>query len=334
MYGSVRTSKENILSYINEYDIFKYYISNFKRIGKLFCSELREDKKPTCSIAKIGDTLKYTDFGSELRSIDCFNYVKELYNINFYEALDQITVDFNLPLLTATFNKRIANTKAPIVHNINLDDIPEVTTSVIQVKIREFSLGDKAYWADKYQITIKDLRKFNIYPVEYYLHNDKFIKNKALTYGYYFGKHDETDRWKMYCPNAFYNDVKWRTNCSSDFIQGYDQLPPTGNLLIITKSLKDVVILDKLEICAIAPQAEFHLISTDILNELKRRFKKIIILYDNDDPGIKAATLHSELYQLPNVILPLEENAKDPSDYVELHGYDKLQKTLELLCGK
>lgn len=334
MFGQVLTNKEKILNYINEYDIFKYYIRNFDKIGKLFRSELRVDKNPTCCIAKIGDTLRYTDFGSEIKGIDCFNYVMLAYSVNYYQAIDQITIDFNLPLLTTGYRSYTKTNKEPVKYNINLKDIPEVSTSQIEVKIREFSLEDKKYWYDKYQITVADLRKFQVYPIEYYIHNDQFIKNRALTYGYYFGKHDFIHMWKIYCPNARYSDIKWRTNCDSSYLQGYNQLPETGDLLFITKSLKDVIVLSKLKYNAVAPQAEFHLINEDTLQELKSRFKQIIILYDNDSPGIKAASLHSEMYQLPNIIIPKEFNAKDPSDYVEFYSYEELHLTLNKLCGK
>ena len=39
-----------ILSKITEYDIFMYYCPSFKKFGKKFCCELREDKTPTASI--------------------------------------------------------------------------------------------------------------------------------------------------------------------------------------------------------------------------------------------------------------------------------------------
>ena len=43
-------SAENILKKVTEYDIFKYYISGLEAPGKKFCSELRKDRNPSCSI--------------------------------------------------------------------------------------------------------------------------------------------------------------------------------------------------------------------------------------------------------------------------------------------
>ena len=46
-------------------------------------------------------------------------------------------------------------------------------------------------------------------------------------------------KFKIYRPlNSKY--TKWRTNLEITDIQGYAQLPDTNDLLIITKSLKDI----------------------------------------------------------------------------------------------
>ena len=50
-----------ILSKITEYDIFVYYIPSFKKLGKKFRSELREDNSPTVSIIAYNGKLLYKD---------------------------------------------------------------------------------------------------------------------------------------------------------------------------------------------------------------------------------------------------------------------------------
>ena len=56
---------------------------------------------------------------------------------------------------------------------------------------------------------------------------------------------------------------------------------------------------------SIAPDSENTMISETVIKELKSKYSKIIILFDNDEPGIKAAQKYKEKYGLDYVILPL-----------------------------
>jgi hypothetical protein len=331
MYGKLKATNTNILNCINEYDIFRYYISNFKELNVLFCSELRKDINPTCSIRKY-DKLIYADF-ADVNSvgIDCFKYVMLKYNLNYYRALDKICIDFNLPLMVncpyLDYNKC---NHVPILYNLDLSKIPSKEMSSIQVKLKNFTLVDKNYWKDKYDISVKDLKKFNVYPVQYFIHKSEFIEPDTVCYGYYFGKEIMTgiDLWKIYTPFAD-KKVKWRTNCGNDVVQGFNQLPEFGDVLIITKSLKDIIVLSKIGIPAVAPQAENHLIPLDIILELKKRFKFIFVLFDNDDAGIKASVKYHNEYGFFYFYMPLELEIKDPADVVEYYDYKLLKDLID-----
>lgn len=65
-------------------------------------------------------------------------------------------------------------------------------------------------------------------------------------------------------------------------------LPKTGEYLVVTKSLKDVMTLYSLGIPAIAPISENCFLSESQYNRLKERFKYIVLLYDNDRPGLRS----------------------------------------------
>ena len=57
--------KSDILNRISAHDIFKYYISSYLSPGKTFCSELRKDRKPSCSIKILGNNNAiYKDFSN------------------------------------------------------------------------------------------------------------------------------------------------------------------------------------------------------------------------------------------------------------------------------
>jgi len=331
MYGKLKASKSTIYNYINDYDIFRHYIKNFTEIGKLFRSELRQDKNPTCCINKYENTLRYIDFADiESKGLDVFDYVSKKYNCNFYESLDIIANDFNLPLILN--NNLQLNHQPAKVYNLDLSSIPKVSTSTIKVKFKPFSLVDKEYWFDKYNITVKDLKKFDVYSLEYYIQKGNLKSYSKYLYGYYFGIKNGIEMWKIYHPNGDKFN-KWSTNCGNNVIQGYNQLPESGNLLIITKALKDVIVLSKLNIPAIAPQAENHLIPIDTLEELRSRFKSIYILFDNDEPGVKAARKYQEIYNLPIFFIPLELEVKDSAEVVEVYDYSLLKDIIDANCN-
>jgi len=318
MWGRKLVSKENILSKISVYDIFKKYVNNFDDIHKLFKSELRTDKKPTCVIYKSGNNLQYKDFGVP-GTLSCFDYIKEKYGVTYYEALDIVNSDFNLNFIPNTSIKHIPSTS--IIHNINIKDLPDKEV-IINVEIREWNRLDKKYWKDKYEITSKDLKKFNVYALKSFWINGMHFIADSLCYGYYLGLNElGEEQWKIYQPYS--KKCKWISNYSTTSIQGLNQLPDAGEFLIITKSLKDIIILSKIGIPAIAPQGESSYLSEDLILELKERFKVIIFLYDNDIPGVNNALRNQNLYDIQAHFLPL--CTKDVSDYTEKYSLEQLQ---------
>jgi DNA primase len=110
-----------------------------------------------------------------------------------------------------------------------------------------------------------------------------------------------------------------------------DQLKYNSKYLLITSSLKDLMCFNKLginNIEVIAPDSENTMIGERAMSELMRSYQKIIVLFDNDDPGIKAAERYKMKYGFNYIILPME---KDLSDSVKVHGIDKVKETLFLL---
>lgn len=118
---------------------------------------------------------------------------------------------------------------------------------------------------------------------------------------------------------------KWYGNAGVDAIAGLKQLPESGELLIITKSHKDVMCLGKAGYSAISFQGETNKPDKKLLKKLEKRFKEIIILYDNDKDGIKAAKKLSKDTGYTTVFLV---SAKDFSDLVKSVGYDTANNEL------
>ena len=111
------------------------------------------------------------------------------------------------------------------------------------------------------------------------------------------------------------------SNTNAKQIQGYDQLPKQADCCIITSSLKDVMCLFEMGIPEIALQSEMQLPLRKTIEELKERFKKVAVFYDNDfsnpnNPGQTMAKKICEKYHLKNIFIPDVYRLKDLSDYI------------------
>lgn len=82
-------------------------------------------------------------------------------------------------------------------------------------------------------------------------------------------------------------------------------------------------------ITAIAPLSENQFVTDSQYLRLKEKFKQIVLLYDNDLPGVIGANkIHKTHPDLNVIIIPRSTGCKDISDYRKTYGY---QKTLDLI---
>jgi 5S rRNA maturation endonuclease (ribonuclease M5) len=311
-------SLQSILEYTTEYDIYEYYIGSHFDIGKIMLSPLREDKHPSFGIfksTKYGN-LMFKDQSTGLVG-DCITFVSKLFNISRREALIKILSDIQ--------NKDLKYS----TEGINIQEEYKTTSTIISVKKKPFCKADDEYWS-QFSLFRDDLRHFNVYPIsEYWLNGivqPWSYKWDNLGYCY-----EIYNKYKVYFPLAD-KRRKWISNCGSYDIQGYEQLSFEGDLLIITKALKDVMVLYKLGYQAIAPQGENHSIPEKIMSTLKERFTRIVVFYDNDKAGQTGANKIANKFELQTIFIPTDL-PKDISDYTKEYGLDKSKKLLNnLIC--
>ena len=300
-----------ILEKITEYDIFRYYCPSFTKFKEKFCSDLREDNTPSVSVINWNGKLLYKDFGHADHTFDCFNYVAHKYGCTFYDALKIIDNDFNLKLAPKT--SEINFTMGYLGYQRKMPKVEQKLT-IIQKKRRAWNKDDKKFWS-KYFVDNKILRMFDVEPISHYWVNGMRFSCKSITYAYKFGT-----KLKIYAP--YEKDNKWTSNTNKNIIQGYNQLPKKGNLCIITSSLKDVMCLFKLGIPSIALQSEMQMPEEKTIKEIKERFKKVALFYDNDfdNPNNPGQTMAEKICKqhniLNNIIIPESYKIKDLSDYI------------------
>lgn len=305
-------TKEEILAKASEEEIFKHYLGDFT-IKRMMSSPLRKDPVPSFNVYyRANGELVYKDFGGTQGTF--IDLVMNLYNLSYSDALTQVFKDLQL-----SQRKELKQQESKVKTNV----------TKIQIVIQKFTEEDLKYWND-YGISERTLRTYMVMSCKSVWLNNRlyFINNSSnLCYGYYF---KSSGNIKIYRPYAEKRH-KWLGNCNRFDIQGYEQLAESGKLLIITKSLKDVMLFRELGFEAIAPQGEGINIPEEVQEKLWKRFDKIITVYDNDDPGVLASiklnkALGSDYWNIPKCY-----KEKDITDFRKAHGEEKTKELLKEL---
>lgn len=321
-----KITKETILSKISEESIFTFYFGETIQSKKLYKSKLRSDRRVTVGFYRNkSGTLIYHDFASG-EFMDCFNYVMRLFNCNFYESLDIIANDFGI------IKSNIKKNSGKIIKNP--EKITDKQISKIQIEAQPFTELELKWW-EKYGITSEILEKFNVYSCKHVFLNDQLCatsKQNCPIFGYFGGHIKENgnkyELWRIYFPKR--HDFRFMANWPAKKIQGYEYLPKKGNLLVITKAFKDVMTLYSLGISAIAPNSETVFLNKSILEDLKKRFKHIVVMFDNDYAGIvNMNKIKKEYPELIYTWIPRKYGIKDISDYYRSEGKNKTLKLIK-----
>ncbi len=320
--ASLQITKEEILKYITELQILERYCSNYKSLDSSFKSEFYSDKNGSCRIIISASGIPYyKDYGNGDYFL-AFDYVSQKYGSNYHETCNIIANDFGL--------KRTNLNVTPQLLLVNDTPKPVKKKSNIQVIIKPFSLIDYEYWM-QFGISLQTLQFFNVRACSHvYLNKgDKHYvfeyKNSNPLYSYKFFK-NATEYLKIYNPYSITKEGKWLTNVGSDCLQGYDQLPESGDILFITKSLKDVMVFYEMGYAAVGLQAETNKLSKKSWDELSRRFKKVILVLDRDDQGYTSTGDFLLTYDVEFFFI---DKTKDISDYSKDYGLEKAKKLIK-----
>lgn len=313
-------TKEYILDRVSEEELFTFYLGNEVSFKALFRSPLRNDKTPTCNIYKGKDgLLRLKDFaGGPSGSI--FNLVMLQYGLTYQETLKKIAKDYKL------FDNANANSNNPILVNRSSNERGNTEDQkIIRIKAQDWTSTDKEYWGS-YHISEEQLFKYSVVSCSHCWWIDSTtgeLELKAIyhyrnpIYCYNFGNL----RRKIYWPMQ--KEFRFRGN--TNILQGLQQLRKSGDLLVWTKSQKDVMALDSMGYNAVAAHGENHHLDEAVVDDLKNRFTKHIICYDPDPSGIIGRNKLVDKYGWDWFEMP---EGKDVSGYCKLNGIDKTKKLL------
>jgi hypothetical protein len=150
--------------------------------------------------------------------------------------------------------------------------------------------------------------------------NNNCVRNSEMCFLYIFADNSV----KAYFPER----ESYRFISNSRWIQGLEYLD-NPKLLVITKSMKDVVCLSLFGIQAIAMQGESVLPPAWLVNKYN-----CVYLADNDAPGKRAAVLIRKKYNIPIALFPQEYREmgiKDFSDAYKILGHEYMEDLLNTI---
>lgn len=317
---AITMSLKDLLDKVDDYTIYSYYLGSFKP-GKLMNSPLRNnDKVPSFAIflGKAGNLL-FKDHGTG-ESGNAIKFIKLYRGIQTKDELER-----ELLKIVRKYNPE------QTIKTVKYTKLVGSGVTDIGIVRQPFTEVDKKYWK-QFHISIDTLKIFNVFSIKYFLCN-RVVRgvykedNPMYAYKIY-------DRFKIYRPLAS-KYTKWRTNLTNRHVQGLSELPPKGgNLLIITKSLKDVMCLYEMGINAIAASSETTFIPEDIIQSLRSKWKHIVILYDRDKTGMLESREYSKKYRFDAIFVHKKFKAKDVSDAVKDNGFFAVKEWLNKTIKK
>lgn len=197
--------------------------------------------------------------------------------------------------------------------------------SDLQCKVREWRQYDIDYWAS-YGVPLEWLKYADVYPIS---HKIVISEGKKYVFGadklaYAFVERKEGRvTLKIYQPHNK-ADRKWANKHDRSVISLWTKIPETGDKVCICSSLKDALCLwANTGIPSVAVQGEGYGMSDTAISELKRRYKQVYVLFDNDEAGLADGEKLSKQTGFTNVVLPKFDGGKDVSDLFKSVGKEK-----------
>ena len=312
-------TKSNILNFISEKDIILRYLPANFEFNTLFSSPFRKDSHPSFHIKLYNNnTVSFKDFKTGEKG-NPFDFVSELYGINFKDTLLKIASDFNiLNNFIYTDDNKVKVKKVAKYENVT--KILNASYNHIEIIPKAWEREEVEYWSN-ININVDVAHKIGkIIPISGYYLNGTYYSTPDLSFAY-CEKKDGVWTYKIYRPfNTF---RKWVNNNDYSVIELWDSLPPTGDVVCITSSRKDALCIYNITgIPTIAPQGESVRIKPNVFKELTTRFKKVYLLFDNDyDADENWGQLNAKEFilmypdsNIENILIDSKYKSKDPSD--------------------
>lgn len=336
---------QEVLKRVSEGSLWRFYLGFDYELKRGFSSPLRiGDDNPSFNIYedKRG-RLMFKDFGGEALHGDIFDYLQKRDSLDLTEALVKVNVDFKLGLgkpeqQAYTGSKPLSKRTMDTLEKFE-DKLAMQTAPTIKVWTRDHSEADVLYWL-QYGITIATLNYYKVHCLRRIEVNGRLVYTHSddnPCYSYSFpSKHI-----KCYFPKATGEQFRFLGNANNyEDIQGYHQCnvkkDKNNKLLILTKSMKDVMCLRELGYEAMAIHGEGQYFYKDFIRHIKKYYPNIISMYDRDKTGVKGMKYLWTTYGISAVFIPkalAKQGIKDISDMYKALGREKTEEFLKAFTG-
>lgn len=319
--GKESVCLEDILNKVSESDILSFYLG-VNNVPCVINSPLRIDKKPSFGLYSLdGKKIYYTDLSTKERG-GLFDLLMKLWNLEYADMLIKIYRDI------PKFTFRDISTNKCVIRTTSIHQ----SFTELECKIRDWKDYDLEYWKS-FGISKQWLEYAEVYPISHKIiikDNERYVFG-ADKYAYaYVERKEGKITLKIYQPFNT-KGYKWSNKHDASVISLWTKVPEYGEQIIICSSLKDALCLwSNTGIPCIAVQGEGYSISETAISELKRRYKKIYILFDNDEVGLFDGKKLAERTGFINLTLPDFEGGKDVSDlYKWLNNKEEFIKIIK-----
>ena len=316
---NIRLARENTSMPVDEISLYREAIPNLV-INKAILSPLRHEKNPSFYVykGKRDGSYRWYDHGTG-EGGNVFSFLARFNN-----------VDINI------IKRKI---------NINKPEINDVNYEVKFKIIKAVNTSDHLSYFKQYFIDINYLNKYDVIFADLiykktdsgYYESNRSVPGKPI-FAYLYNRIEsncfcivnkickDEQFYKIYFPMA--KTRRFESNLRGLWVDGFRQLEYKSDMLIITKSRKDVICLDVLGFESISFNCETVNVDIEFIDILRGKYKKLYVLYDNDNAGIKGAIKLSERHRLNMIIIPNEYKTKDVSDTIKEYGVEKTKEII------
>lgn len=311
---------------VSDAALVSYYLG-VNEVPCIISSPLRRDRRPSFGLySSNGVKINWVDFATKERG-GVYDLLSQLWHCSYREVLARVHKDLPKFQDGAKVSNHVPCTiMDAVTYNSNTD---------LECKVREWRKYDIDYWKS-YGISLEWLNYAEVYPISHkiVLKDGKRYVFGADKYAYAYVEHKEGKvTLKIYQPfnKAGY---KWSNKHDRSVISLWTKIPESGEKVVICSSLKDALCLwSNTGIPALAIQGEGYGISDTAANELRRRYRQVYILLDNDKAGLEDAVKLSNETGFTNIVLPPFEGGKDISDLYKSVGKERFLNIIMPLFG-
>lgn len=320
-----KVTKDKINEYFTDLEIFEHYTGHKVEPRKRYKCPFREDKNPSFIYSFRGTEIMFKDMASG-ESGNVIKLVRMMFGLDYKSALNKIYFDL-------VYNNKINYNEKRLQFQKETEKRKNSKKVKFTIRLSNYNNFDIRYWR-QFGLDIKDLNKYNVKKLDYFkiIKPDREIIITSSMYNPIYCYKYGGRRYKIYRP--FDKQYKWFAN--SNVTINYHNLPKTGETLIITKSYKDVMCIEKMGYHAISPHSEGASINHNAMKSLLNRFKNVYLLYDNDANSdenwgqVYANKVLKNYESIVNLKIPTAFNSKDISDFVKNCGFINATQWLRL----